>query len=376
MAGESTSPNMNLVLPGVGQTSGPDYANDLNASLTIIDQHNHSSGSGVQITPAGLNINADLSILNNNLINSRSLRFTAQGSPLALGTDLNCAYVSGVDLYYNDGNGNQVRLTQSGGVAGSPGSIASLSSPASATYVAGSQTFVWQSAANTPANLDAASILLRNLTANSKSLTLNPPAAMGANYSLTLPALPGSTQIMALDASGNMSAPYSVDNSTIAITANVIGVKSLGITASQIANTTITATQIANSTITGTQVASNINLPGNAAQENGKNIVVQNTNTTTSLCIIRGTVAANGTVANGEGFSSSYAGSGNYNITFTSAFSDTPVVVTTGFNSPSTSCTAVISSLSSSGVTVSTRNAGGGGTAIQSEFCFIAIGQR
>src|ERR1019366_3423880 len=205
MSFESISPNMNLVLPGVGQTLGPQYATDLNNSLTIIDGHNHTAGYGVPIPSSGLNINADLLMNNNNLIGIKSLRMQPQ-IVLNGPSDLSALFVNGVDLYYNDGIGNHVRITQSGGVAGSPGSISNLTSPASATYVAGSQTFVWQSAANTPANLDAASITFRNLVANSFGLTLNPPNAMAADSSITLPVIPSSQKIMTLDASGNIAA--------------------------------------------------------------------------------------------------------------------------------------------------------------------------
>lgn len=234
MSFESISPNMSLILPGVGQTLGPQYATDLNNSLTIVDGHNHTAGYGVPVPSSGLNINADLLMNNNNLTLIRSLRMTPQ-SIIAGPSDLDCLFVNGVDLYYNDGVGNHVRITQSGGVAGSPGSISNLTSPASATYVAGSSTFVWQSAANTPANMDNASIILRNLVANSFGLTLSPPNAMGANYNITLPTLPPGQQIMTLDASGNMSAPYTVDNSTIEINANVIRVKDQGITQQKLA---------------------------------------------------------------------------------------------------------------------------------------------
>lgn len=243
MAFESISPNMNLILPGVGQTLGPQYATDLNNSLTLVDQHNHTAGYGVPIPSSGLNINADLSINNNNLIDIKSLRMLPQ-SILAGPSDLDCLFVNGVDLYYNDGVGNHVRITQAGGVAGSPGSISNLTSPASATYVAGTQTFVWQSAANTSANMDNASVILRNLVANSFGLTLNPPNAMAADYNLTLPTLPASQKIMTLDASGNMAAPYTVDNVTVEIVANQIKVKNPNV----VIVSTNTATTNANST--------------------------------------------------------------------------------------------------------------------------------
>lgn len=221
---------MSLPIPGVGTESGPQYATDINNCLTIIDQHNHTPGYGEQIPTAGININTDLSFNNFNATYLRSTVFQIQASPLSGASDLACAYVSGVDLYYNDANGNQVRLTQNGNVAGTAGSIANLTSPASASYVSLNKTFVWQSDANTPANMDNAAITLRNVVANSKGLTLSPPNAMAADYSIVLPSLPVSQKIVTLDASGNMTAPWSFDNSTIAVNTNVVGVPDGGIT--------------------------------------------------------------------------------------------------------------------------------------------------
>lgn len=241
MAFESSSANMNMPLPGVGLTSGPQYATDLNDSLTIVDQHDHSPGAGVPVTPSGLNINADLPLIGNNLTQVRTVRMQAQASPLALSTDLDCVYVSGVDLYYNDGNGNQVRITQSGGVAGSPGSISGLSSPASASYNSTSKTFVWQSGASEAANLDAASLLMRNQSPNSTyALTLAPPSALGANYTLTLPSLPATKKIATITNTGNVAADYDVDNVTLEVSSSNLQIKALGVGTSQLANSAVT----------------------------------------------------------------------------------------------------------------------------------------
>lgn len=197
---------MNLQIPIVSQEPGPQYAQDVNTSLLTIDQHNHAFGNGVQITPNGLNINADLTVQNNNITSLRTVRFTPQTSTItAASPDLGCLYESGVDLYYNDGAGNIVRITQSGGVAGSPGSISGLTSPASASYSAGSQTFTWQSDANTAANMDFGSAIFRNITASSNGVTLSPPGALAADYTITFPAGPPvSTSFVTMDSSGNL----------------------------------------------------------------------------------------------------------------------------------------------------------------------------
>lgn len=208
---------MSLPIPTVGNESGPDYALDVNSALTIIDGHTHTPGSGLAITPAGLNINSALTFQNNPATGLQSSVYTAQSSLVTL----QAVYVVGADLYYNDANGNVVRLTQGGSVAGSTGSISGLTSPASASYSA--PTFVWQSNSLTPANMDAGSYIFRNVSASSKGITVSAPNSLASNYSIILPLLPSSQKIMTLDNAGNMTAPYTLD-STLSVTSNVIGV--------------------------------------------------------------------------------------------------------------------------------------------------------
>lgn len=194
------TPNMNLIVPGVGTTSGPEYADNINSDLAILDSHDHSLGAGAQITPSGLNINAPLPMNNQTLTSVAALTLQAQSSDAAS----NSVYEKGVDLYFRDGSGNVIRITQSGSVAGATGTITGLpSGTASASYSSG--TFVFQSATNTAANIDGGSFVFRNSTANSKGLTLQPPNAMGANYTLTLPSIPGSQSFLTVDTSGNIA---------------------------------------------------------------------------------------------------------------------------------------------------------------------------
>ncbi len=193
MADTTTSPLMSMPVPNVGQDPSPDWATNVVACLSILDGHNHSAGSGNLITPSGLNISSDLPMGSNNLTSTRSVRFVSQGSALALGTDLGCIYEVGVDLYYNDGNGNQIRMTQGGSIVGSAGSISGLpSGTASASYSAG--TFTWLSATSTPATMAVGPLVIGRQAVSSKTVTLQPDAAQAGNYNLTLPvALPVST---------------------------------------------------------------------------------------------------------------------------------------------------------------------------------------
>lgn len=202
MSNTSISPNMGLIIPTVGTDPGPDWANNLNASFTLVDQHNHAFGNGVQITPNGLNINSDLTFLGNNGTNFRSLRLLPQTAPLSLPTDIGCLYESGADLYYNDGNGVQIQITKQGAVFASSSGI----SNGTATASFSNSVLVVNSASNTPANIQGASLLLGNNVTNSKYLTVQPPTGMTNNYSITLPSnnTSGGTVLLEYDTNNNI----------------------------------------------------------------------------------------------------------------------------------------------------------------------------
>jgi hypothetical protein len=206
MANTTISPNMGMPVPTVGVDPGPDYATNVNASLSIIDSHNHSPGQGVPITPAGININANLAINSNNVTSVRTINYQAQNSPIAASApDIGCTYVSGVDLYYNDESGNQIRMTQGGAVAGSAGTITGLpSGTASAAYATG--TFTFLEATSTPAGLNVGPVTIGQSVAGTNTVTIAPNAAQPTNYNLTLPAaLPSTTNYMTLNSSGQIS---------------------------------------------------------------------------------------------------------------------------------------------------------------------------
>jgi hypothetical protein len=196
------TPNMFLYLPTLGVDSGITWETDVNANSDIIDGHNHSVGSGVQINPDGININADLAFNDNNAITLRSVRFFIQPIPISAPNDLGCLYVSGFDLYFNDELGNQIQITKGGNVNATSSGISD--GTATASFVA--NTLVVDSASNTPANIQGASLLLGNTgVTGSFYVTLSPPNALASSYSLTLPALPSQTNVMTLTPAGVMS---------------------------------------------------------------------------------------------------------------------------------------------------------------------------
>ncbi len=359
------TPEMNLIQPVVGVNSGLDWENAINANTAIIDGHNHSPGYGVQISPSGININAPLPFNDFQATNLQATVFTAQ---ISLATLL-AIYCIGNDLYYNDGAGNVIQITSGGSVNATSSGISS--GTATASFV--SSVLVVNAAANTPADIQAGSILLGNNVPASNFLTLSPPSAMPADFTLTLPTIPGAQSFLSIDTLGNIAAyanisggitgsniaSATITGSNIAsatITGSNIAAATIagsqltpsaGITGGQIANATITATNVANASLTGStlaahtvaggQIATNVNLDGDAAQENGKNLVVSAANAATSMAVICGVVngGGGGPPDSGIGFSQSISGI-TATITFSTPFASTPsgVVGLTGSPAP------------------------------------------
>lgn len=249
MAGETISTNMGMPVPGVGVTAGPQWATDVVNSLNIIDAHDHSAGSGVRITPDGLNISSDLSFqTTSSATNLYKASFSSQSAALT-GTNF-LSFISG-NLYVNDSSGNQIPITSAGGVAGSPGSIGSLTSPASATYTAGSKLFTWLADSGKSAAMDNGAVTIRETNvASSKGVTLAAPGSLAADYQITLlSSLPASTQLINITSSG-VTGNISYDGVGSAMTAT--GANAIGATMTSTGANAVAATRTRS---TGTSVA-------------------------------------------------------------------------------------------------------------------------
>jgi hypothetical protein len=107
------TPYMGLVLPTVSVTPGPTYATENNTAFTTIDSHDHTSGKGVPIATAAININADLDFNSYNAIGLRSAIFESQASALALGTDIGSIYNLSGNPTWNDNSGTATRIVNS-----------------------------------------------------------------------------------------------------------------------------------------------------------------------------------------------------------------------------------------------------------------------
>jgi len=117
---------MNLTLPTVSVTLGPLWASELNEALGTIENHDHTSGKGKRITTGAMNIDADLDINLNRLVNVLSTKFSDEVAPLAGATHSASVNVSGGDLYFTNGSGVAVQITDGGSVITTPASIESM----------------------------------------------------------------------------------------------------------------------------------------------------------------------------------------------------------------------------------------------------------
>jgi hypothetical protein len=433
------TPLMNLKNPVPSVDPGPDYANNLYYSFNILDQHNHSTGSGNQISQSGLDLvpaGTSLDSLPFNGGNAtllRSVRFSPQASTLALATDLNCAYVNGVDLYYNDGNGNVVQITKSGSVNATSSGISSGN--ASAAF--SGSVLVVNGNTNTPGNIQAGSILIGDNTVGSNFVTVSAPSALAANYNFVLPAAtPSAISFLQMDTSGNVSAVQPVSGPTfsgsVSIGSNltvggsitidsgpilsnsagelllssslqiggssgpVLSYGSPGLSLNQQINLVSGSNSItiacggANSIL---QVNGSINIVdaavlgaygGNAnsfaifnsvSESSGYPMVVSARPSTNGLFIVRGFVNGSGNSPGtggsyGEGWTATRSNTGIFVISYSTTFQDSPVVTVTAAVGGNV---ASITSISSSSTTVEiTEN----GSPINDGFYFIAIGQR
>src|SRR5208282_2814808 len=141
--------------------------------------HDHSPGSGVPITPFGLDISSNLNIQNNELTNVYGITFSASAASLQTQFLYTAPQTGGGinDLFYNDGAGNVIPLTKGGIVNAVASSIPGES------YASG--TFIWKqgSGSTTPANFDIGSVTIRpNIAATTYGVVVNPPPSISSQY--------------------------------------------------------------------------------------------------------------------------------------------------------------------------------------------------
>jgi hypothetical protein len=129
-----STPYMLLVLPVPSTTLGPLWAQEIVDALTAVDSHDHSSGKGAKIGVSGIDIEGDLPVNNNDVTGVRSVRLQSQASTLSDSSDLGCVYNDSGNLYYNNGAGVPVQLTNGTAIAISGSGAFAVKTPSSYPY--------------------------------------------------------------------------------------------------------------------------------------------------------------------------------------------------------------------------------------------------
>jgi len=135
---------LNLDLPVVSTTIGPDYANKNNDAFTVIDEHDHSSGKGKQVPASGLNINSSLDFQENHVYNLSKVSLFSNAATLTGALNTNSIYTVQGNLWYTNSGGNAVQLTAGGSIVSSAGSLQTMEvqSVAGNVTIQPSDTFV------------------------------------------------------------------------------------------------------------------------------------------------------------------------------------------------------------------------------------------
>lgn len=241
---------MGLVLPTEGGDAGT-YDTILNAALTVVSDHNHTSGSGAQVPTAGLNINADLTFTSSGTAyaatNVKALDFTpsATSGMAAYAGALFCNSADN-ELYWRTTSGSNVKVTNgaalnigafTGGFGGDYGSI-----PAEANFSDANKEYTFKSTASGNwSRLRAGAMRLAEFgTTETTYVELACPAALAGTYTITMPtAAPGSTSIVSMSSSGVLSASNTIAN---AATFSGLITASAGVTAAAGQHVTVSTT--------------------------------------------------------------------------------------------------------------------------------------
>lgn len=113
---------MGLLLPQPANATSPEpgplWATDLNAAFTAIDSHDHSTGKGPKVTPAGLSMTADLPFLVSGAYHGPTLMgylgFYNNPSAAQAAQPNTGMFVKAGDLYYRNASAADVQITSGG----------------------------------------------------------------------------------------------------------------------------------------------------------------------------------------------------------------------------------------------------------------------
>jgi hypothetical protein len=244
------------------------------------------------VTPADMDVNGDISFLSagtySSIADIRSVRFRSGALLSASSYPASLYFGPAGELYANDEAGNQVQLTAGGAVnVATAGAIGSVGLPA---YGTSGVEFRWNGSSSDYSALrgagpdDYADLRCRAVFFNDGSshfAKIQAPAVV-ADYTLTLPTLPGSTLPLTLSAAGVLATAASLSLTSLTTSGNVTGAglvatsTGLNVTAGG-ANITGLATLNTGLTVTGAATFNNSMSTAGVVGVTGTHIRVQGT---------------------------------------------------------------------------------------------------
>lgn len=206
---ESPTANMGLVLPTENDDAG-DWDGLLNTALEAVDEHDHTTGKGLPITPAALDIDDDVDMQGQSIIGARSIDMDAVLSSVVSGR-VRAMYWNSADgnLYVVNGSGQAIQVTNGSAldvsvVGGIGGDYTTSDAEVQYDFTNDRYKFLSDASPETYSKIAAASALLKNST---YFLTLQAPT-LAANKTLIMP-LPvgtGQNRLLTIDENGAIEA--------------------------------------------------------------------------------------------------------------------------------------------------------------------------
>lgn len=216
----ATLPNMGLITPTLGGDDGT-WDDKINACFSLIDEHDHTFGKGVAITPAAMDIDENIVMNNHSVTNIETLAFS---SNTALTSGARRLFVNAADneLYWRNNAGVNVQLTSDesintslvGGILGDYSSVGAALAfdDANKTYTFKDQSSKWARLATGPVRI------YEYNTTESVYVEHAVAAALAASYTVTWPAaLPSETVAVKMDASGNILVGRTTKTRTVGV---------------------------------------------------------------------------------------------------------------------------------------------------------------
>ena len=215
--------NMGLTTSSVGVTAGPTWATNEQTNLTTLDTHDHTSGKGVQLSPSALNINTDLPFNQNSASELKNVIFDSSVTAASTNYSL---YQSSGNVYWRNGSGTAVQITDGSAVNTSGGSISGMSANAQVLFSSNAYVFKFDSTLSDPgiAKLGCSDITMYKYHASGSAANVTLKfLGSGTSGVLTVPDETGTLLSTATSFAGAISIATSASDAAITLSPNGSG---------------------------------------------------------------------------------------------------------------------------------------------------------